>query len=189
MRNPLTPPPEARIDIPMADMSMVNFTSGLLEFIMMAAGHTEIRAGKIRDRYYITVGRSLRFDDATQDGVYRKMLFWLLTSKFTLTPEEYAAEAAKVLEMEETEALELIEKLSEGGMTDFGKKVQEYRLERGGKLSAALAEIKAEKGHLPRDVSVLQDELQRRTGYEDLETQEILVAIGDQQRLEALLRT
>lgn len=186
--NKLRPPREARIDVPQSEMSMVMFSSGLLEFIMMAGGTTDIKAGAFKGFHYVHVGQR-RFEGATADEAYRKMLFWLLTAKLEMTAEEYAERAAAVLQMEDEDTESMLEILSEGGMTDFGKRVQQYRLERGGKLAEALQQLKTETGHLPKDVSVLQGELQRRTGYEDLDTQEILVAIGDLQRLEETLRT
>lgn len=175
-------PNEVKIDVPMSDLSTVNFAQMLLEQIMVTAGTTEIRAGKILGKYSIGVG-DLRFQAPSKDLAIRNFLFWLITSKPEMTAEAYADEAHHFFDMEDKESAQLIEELTKDGMSDFGKKIQEYRLTRGATLSGALVEIEEAMGHVPNRIDMLQDELQRRTGYDDLDAREVLAAVVDLQKM------
>lgn len=172
-----------KIDVPMSDLSTVNFSQGLLEQIMIIAGTTEVRSGRIReDLYTIGVGE-LRFQGKDSEEAFRKLLFWLLTNHSSLSAEEYAEEAKHTLDMEDADSKLLIEELTKDGMSDFGMKVQEYRFERGAKIAVALSEIEKDLGRIPMSINTLQDELEGRTGYSDLDLQEILTSTVDYQKM------
>jgi len=175
-------PAAAKIDIPITEMSTVTFTQGLLQHIMTLAGSTTVRAGRIRDEFQITIGET-RIKGKNEEEAYRSLFYILLTKPYKMSAEEYASYAGEFFDMEEKETKNLIEELTKDGMSDFGQKVQTYRLERGAKISKVLSEIEAETGRIPLSISTLQDEIQRKTGYDDLDAQEILVAVVDYSKM------
>lgn len=179
-------PANVKIDIPMSELSTVNFTQGLLELVMTVAGTTEVRSAQIRDGLYVIGLGNLRFQGKDAAETFRKLLFWLLTNRPTLSPEEYAEEAKHVFEMEDEDTKGLIEELTKDGMSDFGQKVQEYRMERGAKIVEALSSLEKDEGHPVTNVNTLQDEIKRRTGYDDLDTKEVLAAIVDLRKMNEL---
>lgn len=182
-------PKAAKIDIPTSALSMVNFSQSLMELIMVAAGNTNVRSGRIRSDLFVVGIGTLRFEGETSAQAFKRMLFWLLTKELETSAEEYAAHAHHVLDMEDEDTKSLIEELTKDGMSEFGQKVQAYRTERGSLLSEALSSIEKDLGHLPSNIDTLQDELQRRTGYEDLDAQEILIAVVDQKRMQDLIES
>lgn len=164
------------------NVSITTFTANLLEHIMLAAGSTDIKAGPVQRHYMVRLGK-VSFLGKDKEEAYRKALYWLSVSPYSLTREEYAAQAEKVLRAEAEETEKILDSLAEGGMSDFGKRVQEYRANRGGVLATALHQA-CKEGKVLRDVNETKAELEKRTGYTDIGTEEILVLLTDYQRAE-----
>jgi len=178
-------PPEARINVPTEDLSSVAFTSNLLEFIMAAAGSTTIRAGKIRDTYYVHVG-VMKFQGASTEEVYRALFYWLLTKDMNRSLEEYANLANTVLE--EPIDMEIIDIIAGEGMTDQGKVLEAYRAEISAAIVQALTKLSAEPGGLPRNTELLVSAVKTLAKRDDIELRDVLVVLGDMKSLEPQLK-
>lgn len=165
--------------------SLVNFTAGLIEHVMLTAGTNRIKGGGVPGGYLIAIGEgqsriSIIGDDAAD--AFNKFLYWIFTKKIEYTKEQLEAASEEFLRMEKEEASVFIQRITEGGMSEFGKKVQEYRLTRGAKIYQAVQELKTSEDP-PIRLEEWKEALTKKTGYEDLDAQEILAGFATAQHL------
>lgn len=174
---PTQVPQEARIDIRREDLSLVVFTSNLLEFIMFTAGATEIRAGEDRrsGKYVITCGKETFAEDSRNEA-YRSFLGWLMEKKPAYTEAEAEEHAREVEAQEAADSNEVIALLTEDGMSDFGKTVQNYRSNRGKVLAEEILRIEL-TSNLPEDVTTLHETLSANPELPDLGVDEVIEAL------------
>jgi len=165
----------------MAEPSVVNFAADFLEYVMVLAETTDIRAGEAFGGYYVTIGKH-KFEGEDKEQVFRKILYFLLVTPMTMTPEEYAEHAGHVLEMEAEQTEELLHELTKGGMSAFGQKVEEFRKGRGIKVQIALEEVNKESG-LEWHMDELLLEVRGRTGLLDLDSGELLIGLAERVKL------
>jgi len=155
------------------DMTMVNFAASLLEHLCMLAGSTEIRAGYVFDDYLIQAGEN-RFSGKTPEEAHKKLFKWMLETELPQTREFYQAQAASVEAAEAADGEELIELLTQDGMSDFGKQVEDSRRERAEILLRELTRLKQESPHLLQDVEQLVQIVMHNTTLIDLDVREML---------------
>lgn len=163
--------------------TLAEFTSRLLEEIMVAAGTTSLSAREsIQGGYEIRVGRGLVVSGATPAQAYRKLMFWLLTHNTPLM-EGLQGEIAKAQVHEEERVAKLIGDLTRGGMSELGKELSEYRNTRGAAVFFALREVldasPSGKENSRRTLNDLLDEIRGVGNLADIAPEELLVAVSD----------
>jgi hypothetical protein len=160
-------------------LSTVNFVADFTEQVMLRAGTTAIRGGTVPHvgTYWIEAG-SHKFAAKTKEEAFNKLMRWLLfkTPEYDNVTTEQAAEDAVKVDQQETE--ELLNALAEGGMSEFGRAVEEVRKQRTDQIKAAMVKI-SEGTNPTRDPNVLISEIAARTGIADLAVDEVLAALRD----------
>lgn len=144
--------------------------------MMTIAGTTNIKAATLPDGTAFARVGDQDFRAKNSVELTQRVMFYLLMNKPKMSPEEYAEHATFLEEEEAKESEAFIASLTEEGMSEHGMVIQTYRAERESKLHAALDGMKNDKVNVNNDVNLLIEELQRRTGYQDIETSEALKA-------------
>lgn len=108
-----------------SEMHIVHFASSMMTFIMARAETTELRLSSSAG-WFAEIGNT-RFTGKTEEELWEKIFEWILNRKPTLSPVEYEVKAEPVLKEENAETNKLIDVLTEGGMSEEGKEIQEAR--------------------------------------------------------------
>jgi len=159
-------------------LSLSNFTAGLLEQVIIAAGTTKLGAGIQGGKVTLRLG-GVKFAGVDTAEAYQKLFYWLATKPAAMSVAEYTKRGALVEQNEKEDSDGVIELLAEGGLTEFGKQVQEYRQERTSKIDQALRQISP----LPKEAEDLRLAVAEKTGLEDLTSQELLLVLGNLSRV------
>lgn len=163
--------------------SLAEFAGWLLEYLIARAGTAKLKANQIGGVTYIQVGSEL-FRGKTLEEAGDKLLYWLLTRCPERTPEEYAALATARLAIEKVDQERFIDELTKDGLSDFGKKVEQHRHDRGAKVFKALKDLS-----LPQQTSFDQilRAVREATALEDLDAAELVLAMANLQQLDPVL--
>lgn len=163
---------------------LAEFAGGVMEFIITRTGTSRLAKSESFGSHLISVGprtngQTLKFTGKSNFETFEKFFHWLrLVEVDDISPAEIALAATAALKLEEEQTREVIELLAEGGMTDFGKKVEEFRAEKGLIVQEALGLLYA-KGQLSWRVDDILLNMQKLTGDEALTKVEILIGIRD----------
>jgi hypothetical protein len=177
--------------MPVEAPTLANFAANLLEHVMITAGTNRIRGGKVvGEIYQIHVGDeatgfSIIGDNPTE--AFQKFFYWIVTKKIEHTREDLIAAAEQYLKKEEEESAVFLDRITEGGMSEFGKKVQEYRRNRGHLICQAIRDLKVTDSP-PLRLEEWKTAITEATGLEDLDPQEILLGFADDEAIEKYQR-
>lgn len=172
----LTPDMDAKL------ANSVLFVSDFMEVAMNLLGHTSIRA---HDRvgpnsgYVIMIGGNLKIEGKDKLEAFSKLFKILASEKPHWTQEELDNIALEQVERDRREFQELLEVLTEGGMSDVGKEIQQVREETKEGIRGALISIKEEFKRYPRDIEKLMAEVRERSGIQSLELEEVLSVVRE----------
>lgn len=158
-------------------LSLATFSEDLFEQVFLRARTSKLQAGRHLGGYQIRVGE-LSFGGRTKDGAWANFFYWLITSSVDLKPDYILGLVQQSELHDERETKELIEQLTAGGMTEFGKKVEKMRQERGALLHNAF-EAREQAGLINATTFECLEDLRKRTGYEDLDPVELTTALAD----------
>lgn len=159
------------------ELTTVSFASYLLEYVMVAAKTTVVRAGWQMGKFTILLGKE-KIVDTTQEGALKKLLYFLLMKDIPMSMDELR-EIGKTLRIAENEEFtKKLETLTQGGMSDFGKWVEDQRKGRGEVILRAVSELMKEgKCKTTND---LLNSVREKTGIGDVELAEVALAYRDE---------
>lgn len=164
---------------------MAAFAASFMEYVILKTGSTAITAGEGFGIFTIKAGEH-EFSGGTQEQVYDRLLYWLLTKDLSYTPEELLA-AAREADLIQAQADEdMLNELAAGGLSEFGQKVEAFRKGRGAILHQVIRHVEEQHG-LDKGAQTVGQviDLVKEVHGQEVEPPEVLLAIVDYRRMKA----
>lgn len=169
-------------DVPAEQASTTVFAWKLLSYLMMKTGTTELKAGARSFRgkqvFRVSAGDKAAFEADTEEEALTQFLEWVLSQDPPMTAAELEAEGKKAEEQEKEQFKQLLNDLTEGGMSDFGKAVEAERAYRKEQVKGFLRSMGAGPWTINEE---LTERAATVTGIADLVTVELLDAWREMQ--------
>jgi len=157
--------------------TLTEFTGLLLEYLILKAGSTKLRAKKMGEATYLTIGDK-SFSGRSTEHAFDQALLHVTTTKSTLRPDQIEAAALQAEAKERRDDAAFMEQLTGGGMSDLGRTVEMVKALRKVKVRDHYNQliVQTDWEMVLTPVSLLA-ELKRRTGLEDLTLDEVTHAL------------
>lgn len=165
------------------ESKIADFAAGLLEYFIQKAGTAKLGYRVVFGEHLVSIGPK-KFRGSTQAEAFEKVIHWVLVKKLDYTPEQLQQAIQEVAKTDAQAGNDYLDKLAEGGMSEFGKRIQAAREEYGDRIHKALTYIDTE-GFKPLKMKTPEEILEevRQLVNDEVEMSDVLVALGDYHHL------
>lgn len=149
--------------------SMTEFTSLLLEYLVIKTGTTKLRAKDVHGQIFVTIGEK-DYHGRTLTETFDQVLRDVSNATAPMRPEEIERRAKDQDEKDRVQAEEVLEELTKEGMSHQGRVIEDIRRTRNILIGEALIQTRATA---PKDMIQLLEQTRRITGLNDLDMVEL----------------